>query len=315
MPDLTTIDDDRGRFLGLASVLLGVFVFVLLARNDDWSAFVDLLLFGIPAAAVIAPAYLIPAGDSPPAGWLSAMLVVGFFLTAGMWVSLADLLGANTDDLHASTVTWISILLAAEFAYLALRRNSAVCTLLAAAAAVVAVVAAVEWIFTPDGVSTFRYVFVVLGLLLVAAGVTLYGDRGRHGTVLTVAGGLVILALALSFAQDFFNPFAGGEGGTGGAGWGWELIVLAFGLGLAAFAAYTREPGPGYTAAILLVAFVAITTVGEDAFVGWPLVVLLLFGAALAGFLRGGPGAGGAGRTATGTSPAGPAETTHEPRL
>src|ERR687895_2681063 len=142
MPDLSTLDDERGRFAGLAAILLGVFVFALFARNQDWGAFADLLLFGIPAAAAVAPAYLIPA-DGPPPGWLSTTLVVAFALTLGMWISLADLLGANTDDLHASTVTWIAILLAGEFAYLSMRRDSAICTLLAAATAVVGILTAI----------------------------------------------------------------------------------------------------------------------------------------------------------------------------
>lgn len=295
MPDFSRIDDERGRFAGLAAVLLAVFVFALIARNEDWGAFVDLLFFGIPAAAVVAPAYLIPAREGPPPGWLSTMLVAAFALTAGMWLSLADLLGANVDDLSSGTVTWVSLLLAGEFAYLALRRDSAVCTLLAAGAAVVALVAAVDWIFSPEAATTFRWVFFVEGLVLIAAGVATYRDRGRHGIVLTVLSGLVILALALTFLGSLFVPFDIGGDEPSGPGWGWELIVLAFGLGLAVFSAMTREPGPGYAAAVLLIAFVSLATIGEDAFFGWPLVVLLLFLAALAAFLRPAGGAGGGG--------------------
>lgn len=340
MGALTHIDDDRGRFAGLAAILLALLAFVLLARNEDWKAGVDLLVTGIPAALVLAAAVAPPRRDGPPRGWVSAMLVAGFALSAVALISLADVLGANTDDLDSSTATWIAAVLAAGFAFIALRRDSAICTLFAAAAAVVAVLAAIDWIFSPDGVSTFRYVLLVEGVALFAAGVALYRRRGRHGhddryagddgrtgddrhtgggrhgVVLTVLAGIVIFSLIVTFAQDFITPFFGGddEGGSGGIAWGWELVALATGLALAAFAAYTREPGPGYAAALLLLAFVTLAAAG-DGFVGWPLVLLVLLAAAIAGAVlapRGGGGAGGA-HEARPTRP-GPDEP-HEVRL
>ncbi len=307
MAALTHIDDDRGRFAGLAAVLLAVFAFVLLARNEDWKAGVDLLVTGIPAALVLTAAIARRRHEGPPPGWISAMLVAGFALSTVALFSLADLLGANTDDLESSTVTWIAVLLAAGFAFIALRRDSAICTLLAAAAAVVAVVAAVDWIFSPEGTTTIRYVLLVEGIVLLAAGIALYRRRGghigddrqiggdrhagaaghhggwRHGVVLTVLSGLVIVTLALTFAQDFLTPIFGGEDESiGEVAWGWELVVLVFGLALAAFAAVTREPGPGYAAALLLLTFVTLAAAG-DGFVGWPLVLLVLVVAAIAG--------------------------------
>src|SRR3712207_7228423 len=54
----------------------------------------------------------------------------------------------------------------------------------------------------------------------------------------------------------------------------WEAIVLAFGLGLAAFSAWTREPGPGYVSVGLLSAFLALAAAGADEkFLWWPLVL------------------------------------------
>ena len=322
MAALTHIDDDRGRFAGLAAILLAVFAFVLLARNEDWKAGVDLLVTGIPAALVLAVAVARRRHAGPPPGWISAMLVAGFALSTVALFSLADLFGANTDDLDSSTATWIAAVLAAGYALIALRRDSAICTLLAAAAAVVAGVAAVDWIFSPETTSTFRYVLLVEGIVLLAAGIALWrrrgrgagddrhlgGDRhgadgrhvggGRHGVVLTVLAGLVIFALAVTFVEDFFTPFFGGEGESAReVAWGWELVVLVFGLALAAFAAVTREPGPGYAAALLLATFVALAAVGED-FVGWPLVLLVLLAAAIAGAVvapRGGAGSDGGG--------------------
>lgn len=291
MPDLLRLDDDRGRFAGLAAILVLLFVSALSSRNPDWSAFVNLLLFGVPAAVILGLALARPAETGPPPGWLSAKLVAAFALSTGALVSLADLLGANTDDLESSTATWIAVVLAAVFAFIARRRNSAICTFLAAGAAVVAVIAAIDWIFEPGGASTFRYVMLVEALILLAAGVALYRERGRHGVVLVVLAGIVTAALSGTLAFGLIGPLFGGESGGEGIAWGWELVVLGFGLVLAGFAVYTREPGPGYIAAALLSIFVSLSTAGEDAFVGWPLVLLLLLLAALAGMLR--PGDGG----------------------
>ncbi|HEV2812124.1 MAG TPA: hypothetical protein VGW10_02630 [Solirubrobacteraceae bacterium] len=348
MPDVLRLDDDRGRFAGLAAILAALFVYALLSRNEDWSAFVDLLLTGVPAAALLAVAVGRAPEAGPPPGWVSAMLVAGFALSVGALFSLADLLGANTDDLQSSTATWVALILAGVFGYIALRRNSAICTLLAAGSAVVALLTAVDWIFSPEKTSTFRYVLLVEGLVLLAAGIALYRDRdgafgagartadttagaaavhagdhrrdpdrGRHGVVLTVLAGIAVLGLALTFAVDFIAPlFAGeGEGGGEGVAWGWEIVVLAFGIGLAAFSAVTREPGPGYAAALLLSAFISLIAIAEDGFFGWPLVLLLLLLGAAAAALRPGDGPPGA-RVGTGTGEGPPpAETTREVRL
>lgn len=307
MSDLLRLDDDRGRFAGLAAILLTLFLSALSSRNPDWSAGVELVLFGVPAIVVLGLALARPRDAGPPPGWISAMLVAGFALSTAALVALSEVLGADTDDLQTSTVTWIAIVLAVVFAAIAVRRNSAVCTLLAAFALVTAVLAGVDWIFEPEEPKTFRWILVGLGVVLLAAGIALYRERGRHGVVLVVVAGVTILSLAISFAADFAAPiFGGGEGSPDGIGWGWELIVLAFGLALAVFAAATREPGPGYVSAFLLSAFVGLSTAGEDGFVGWPLVLLLLLIASVAGiFMPGGDD----------TPPGDPADVSREVRL
>ncbi|MDQ3739531.1 MAG: hypothetical protein M3320_02675 [Actinomycetota bacterium] len=319
MPDLLRLDDDRGRFAGLSAILLTLFVTALSSRNPDWSAAVELLLFGIPAVVVLGLALARPRDAGPPPGWISAMLVAGFALSTGALVSLADLLGANSEDLQTSTVTWIAAVLAVVFAAIAIRRSSAVCTLLAASAAVTAVLAGVDWVFEPEGAQTYRWILVALGLVLIAAGIALYRDRGRHGVVLVVLSGIVIFGITITFAAEFVTPLFGGEGGDAadGIGWGWELIMLAFGIALAAFAAYTREPGPGYVSAFLLSTFVGLSTAGEEAFVGWPLVLLLLLLATLAGIFMPGDGRPGApGAAVAGDGPReDPGDVSREVRL
>ena len=154
MAALTRLDDDRGRFAALAAVLVAVFVSSLLTRNEDLGAGVDLLLTGVPAALALAVALARPREAGPPPGWVSALLVVGFVLSTGALFSLADVLGADTSDAASSTVTWIALVLGGAFGFVAVRRNSAVWTFLAAVSLVVAVVAAVDWIFSPESATT-----------------------------------------------------------------------------------------------------------------------------------------------------------------
>ena len=69
--------------------------------------------------------------------------------------------------------------------------------------------------------------------------------------------------------------------------------MLLAGLALVAYAGGDREPGPGYLGVLVLVGFVIVAALGEDASVGWP---LLLVGSARrwpgSRCLRGATGAG-----------------------
>ena len=303
MNRMLAVDDDRGRLAGLAAVLLAVFVFLLLTRFE-WAAGVELIISGVAAAALLVPLLTLdrPAADPPP-GWLSAILVAAFALEFGFLISLADVLGANTDDVASGTLVWIAIVLTGTFLVLSQRHNSAVCTLLAAASAVVGVLAAIDWIFSPEAATTFRWVLFVEALALFAAGYALYEPRGRHGVVLVVLSGVAIVAIAFTYAGALF-VLTEGEGGENVTAW-WEIVMLLFGVSIAAFAAFTREPGPGYAAAAVLLAFAALANFGaEEKFLGWPLVLLVLTAAAIAAFLR------GAAPPATG-----PGDTTREVRV
>ena len=92
----------------------------------------------------------------------------------------------------------------------------------------------------------------------------------------------------------------GERGGVGGdraggnlfhlnPGTGWELILLATGLALVAYAGVDREPGPGYLGFVVLVLFVVLAgqpSRGGASLIGWPILLLLIGGAGVAAGLR-----------------------------
>jgi hypothetical protein len=286
-------DPARGRELAAGVLLLTVAIFLVTTLfADDWSAGARLLVAGLAAAFVIALAVLAPDEPDAPRPWLSVILVSAFVLLVLALSELADALGAEGDG-GAGTVTWIGALTTATFAWFSRRRDSGICTLLAGAAAVVTLLAAVDFVFGLDNpLRTFRWVLLFAALGLAAAGLSWAAVRRRHAVALVDVAGLASLGIAITFA---FSGLAGlfDELGFEGPGWGWELAVLAAGAGLAAIAVHWREPGPGYLAAANLFAFVAMASVTDDAsLVGWPLLLLIAAGAALAAALRpldGGP--------------------------
>ncbi len=102
----------------------------------------------------------------------------------------------------------------------------------------------------------------------------------REGVLLMDAVGLAAVGLGVLVAFDGSAGVAGVISGSGGsAGWGWQLVLLLVGIGLAAFAAVEREGGPGLLALIVLAGFVTIAGV-HDSLLWWPLILLL--GGALA---------------------------------
>jgi hypothetical protein len=328
--DVLEFRDERGPLLGAAVLLLTVAVLLIDVRfEDDWSAGAHLLITALPAALALAlalrarqeprdvdatgapsedpdPGAAVPGehpfgapGAAPsggaaifsaPPAWLSVTLVCAFVLTLFALGNLADTLGAD-EDFSAGTLTWVGLLLTALAAWLALSRNSAICTLLAGASAVVTVLAFVDFAFDlDDPLPTFRWLLMLCSLALAAGAFVLRDRTRRHAVALVDVAGLAVLGLAFTFAISAFNGiFAGGETTTG-AGLGWELFLLLAGVALVAYAALDREPGPGYLGAFALLAFVVLAATPDEgdgpSLVGWPLVLLVLAIAGLAFALR-----------------------------
>jgi hypothetical protein len=105
------------------------------------------------------------------------------------------------------------------------------------------------------------------------------------------AAGVLAFFLAYTLALDLIAgiPLLAGESGPHGVPGGWALVSLASGLGLLAFAALEREPGPGFLGVAVLAVFAVVTSVQVGtgpSLIFWPLLLLLLGAAGLIVGLR-----------------------------
>ena len=126
----------------------------------------------------------------------------------------------------------------------------------------VAVIAAVEWIWSPDGFATDRWVLLGLTVVFGFAAIGQRDRRPRHGVALIDAAGLAVLAIAASFVvvQALLLRRRRRRDCRAGVAWGWELLILAVGFGLIAYSSVDRQPGPAYLGVLNLIAFTAITS-------------------------------------------------------
>jgi hypothetical protein len=222
-------------------------------------------------------------GGRPPA-YLSALAVCGLLALYLALLRLARVLGADFDEfLPTGTIAWTAAAEAAVATVLAVRRSSAIAALLAAVFAGVAVLSAWDTVFDPDSVAPLRWLLLAMAIVFALASLPLRSVSLRHAVQMVNAAGLAILAVAL------IHPLSGGLFGVALAelpGF-WKLVLVAGGFGLVAYAAADRAPGPAYLGAVVLATFVVYTgATGDDTLLWWPLVLLVLGGAAMAAGLR-----------------------------
>lgn len=263
-------------------MVLTVAIELMTLRMDrSWGAGAHLVVTGLACALVLSMALLAPLEDESPRAYHSVLLVAGLALLAVALLRLSQALGADRSP-GTGALTWTALVLALTSAWAGRTRNSAICTLIAAAAAGGTALAFVDWTFDPRGVSTFRWILLLLMAVYVFASLRERERRPRHAVALVNAAGLATLVLAATFG------FLGLAGHVD-AGIGWEALLLGAGCGLVAYAGVDHERGPGYLGFFVLVAFVLV--VGPPgshpaSILGWPLVLLLLGGATVVIGLR-----------------------------
>jgi len=294
MPTALRIHPHRGDPVAAGVVVLTLFAFLTVGRfAEDWSDGPRFLFAAVLAGLVVALALQADAGDEIPRPYESVIYVASFLLLLLALTQLAAVLGA--EDGSSGTVVWVGSLLLGYCAHLSTRRNSAIMTLLGALTGVVVVVAFVDWVFSPDSITTFRWILFVCALVLTLGAVQRRDAARRHAVSLVDAVGFTILAIGATLVLDLIvgvigQGFFGGDTGVPDGGpLGWELVLLAFGFGLIAYGCVDRERVPAFLGILVLGFFFVLAVIpGEDgpSLIGWPIVLLLVAGAMLAIGLR-----------------------------
>jgi hypothetical protein len=235
------------------AVAIGVTLTVLRLQEE--------LPIGVDAALLLWPGMLLfwlgsqaPNEQGMPPAYQSVLLATGLpLLYGGLLVGL----GGSLDEIPPDWVlVTVSLAVAGLALWPALERNSAI-SLLASAL----LVGLTLIVITPDAARRPLLLAYALGLLL--ASLALREPARRHAEVLIDAGGLAVAAMA--FADGFGPPDLSAF---------WELVLLAGGLGLVAFGALDRSPGPAYVGVLNLLLFIASASTGTTLWV-WPLFLLV----------------------------------------
>jgi hypothetical protein len=275
----------RGDVIAAGAVALAAGVAMVNIRMDGtWGSGIHFVMTALAAALILGMGMLAPLEGEDPRPYHSTLLVAGLLLADIALLRLADVLGASGTGDSSGAIFWTQLATAALALLAARRANSAVCTLIAAVALGGAFLAFVDWVFDPHGVTTFRWLLVLLALVYATASLNARQRRPRHAVQLVSASGLAVLALEALSVLDGLDDDSGFS-----PGWGWELFMLAASWGLLAYAAVDRERGPGYIGFFALAGYVYLAGVPDRdgaSLIGWPIVLLLIGAAGLAVGLR-----------------------------
>ena len=282
--------EDDGRLLSAGVIALTTLVYLVNARFDHtWGRGIHLVYTAAAAAFVIVMAARTRVEDERPRDWQSILYIAAYLLALVTLLRLANVFGVHDIPGSSGTLVWVGLLLLGLASWFAVGRGSGISMLLAVVTAIVVVLAFIDWVFSPDGPDTFRWILLLLGLALFAGGFMSRGSDVRRSVAYVNGGGLAILALGLTFLGTSLGSSLA-LGGSSGTGWGWELMILGFGFASLIYSAHETQSGPGYLGAANLTLFVILAfPPGRDgaSLIGWPLVLLLLSGAAIGAALRG----------------------------
>jgi hypothetical protein len=278
----------RGPLIAAGAVLFTAGIVLEELRLDEAVALgVHLLILALSTALLYGLGVQAKLEGGRPLAYQSVLLVCGLLLLAVTLLRLADVLGA--DGLGSGTVVWISLVVCGAAVYPAMRRNSAICTMIAGLAAGAAVLAAANWIFGVESQTAYRWILLGLTLVFVLASLVLRGGNPRHAELMVITGGLATFAIAalaiVTTVAAALTPFPDGDDQVLPAFW--DFVVLAAGCGLIAYGAVDRVPGAAWLGVAHLAGFLWATSAGaDDTLLWWPLILLALGGGAMAVGLR-----------------------------
>lgn len=280
MRELLTPPGHRGPLISAGAVVLTVGVLLEQIRITPGAG----VQFLVVAALAVLLLWLGLQGsleEQDPPAWVSVLLVAGLLALYAALLRLADLLGDpfGGDSFPAGTFVWTGLVEAGVAGFACRRRGSAVALLIAVIAWSVTFLSFYDLVFDAHSVTPYRWLLLVLAISWSVASLAVRDVRQRYAEQLVNAAGLAILAIALTSL-----PFV--VLGTASEAAGvlpdlWELVLLAGGLGLIAYAAADRAPGPAYLGLFNLLAFALYVGFSRDETLKWWPIMLLLVGLAM----------------------------------
>jgi hypothetical protein len=256
--DLLRPPPHRGPLIAAGGVALAVGVTLTVLRLQHTLPIgVDAVLLLVPGALLFWLGAQAPNEQGMPPAYQSVLLATGLpLIYGGLLVALGGEVNTIPDGWVLITA---SLVVAALAIWPALERNSAISLLFAAL-----LVGLALGVLSPDGVRSWVFLAYAGGLLF--ASLALREPARRHAEVLCDAGGLAVAAIAI-------QPYSTGIP-TPDLSAFWELVLLAAGLGLVAFGALDRSPGPAYVGVLNLILFIVSAASGTTLLV-WPLFLLV----------------------------------------
>jgi hypothetical protein len=281
----------RGPLIAAGAVLFTAGIALEEVRLDDkLPNGVHVLIVAAVAALILGLGLQARLKGGEPAAYQSVLLVCGLLLLDGALLELASLLGADFAGVPTGAFVWTSLIVCAAALYPAVRRNSAICGMIAGIAVGVAFLSAANWIFGAESQSVFRWLLLLLAVVFALASLALRGGNARHAELMVITGGLatfsIVLVAAIAATFGGFGTFGGGTGEDVLPGF-WELVVLVAGCGLIAYGAVDRVPGAAWLGFAHLLGFLLAASAGaDDTLLWWPLILLLLGGGVMVVGLR-----------------------------
>src|SRR5215212_1912124 len=191
----------RGDLIAAGAVPLALGVLLINARMDgEWGTGVLLVLTALACGLVLGMGLLAPLEGERPRSYQQVLLLSGLALGFLALTRLAQVLGAEEPLATSGSLTWIAGIVTLCAAWIARTRRSAFCALIAALAAIVTLLAFVDWVFSPEGPSTVRWLLLAVAVALVLAALARRETRRRESVYLIDAAGVAVVVLGLTFA-------------------------------------------------------------------------------------------------------------------
>jgi hypothetical protein len=306
---------DLLRLLGATLFATGALaLFIRKSSQDEWAAFPKLLILAIPCVLLYGLGTgLIRAGrsDDRPGteaaipGWRAAALVFGLILIPFTLFQLVDVLGGDPEK--SGHNAWVFAVTAAAGGYAAFVHGLRWGALFGGLALIISWIAFWDAIVDPSA-TALRWLFLIIGAVLVAAALRLHRDARREAAELVTAAGVAgfaagitaLISLATQFVGSSIGSAFGAEPDLGDTRQHqeWDVFLLVLALALIWYGLRAVWRGPVYVGALALFAFIISVGVeltglfnGETPsgdLMGWPLLLLLVGGAALLAGLYGG---------------------------